>query len=137
MIILESEKDDYKNTLKMLAQKRQNEIISPSQKAVIGRGLNAQRRNDTESNEVKKLRARQRFKNFVRSPAFKAHVKVLSDRSKNLVNHLTGEFQFKTIEKPLTISFDGLNLDLKSDGKPILQNIFGKFQPFNITALMG
>jgi hypothetical protein len=54
-----------------------------------------------------------------------------------LVNHITGDFKFKKIEKPLTIAFDGLYLDLKADGKPILQNIFGKFQPFNITALMG
>ena len=53
----------------MLTQKRENKIISPGQKAIIARfaryrGLNAQRRNDTESNEANKLRARQRLKNF-------------------------------------------------------------------------
>jgi hypothetical protein len=90
-----------------------------------------------ESTTSRRQINRQRWLRVIRSPAFKQYVEMLKQREKNLVNKVTGGFTFKKIKTPLTISFDHLHLNLKSTGRPLLQNIYGRFQPFNITALMG
>eukprot|EP01038_Epipyxis_sp_PR26KG_P006101 gene6101-8410_t len=52
--------------------------------------------------------------------------------------HKQQYFEFSTIKKPLYISFDKLCLNLKSANKtPLLVDVFGAIQPFQVTALMG
>ena len=62
---------------------------------------------------------------------------MMRDRERNLVNTVTGSFEFNKLDNPLTIAFDHLDLKLKSNGMSVLKDIFGCFRPFNITALMG
>jgi ABC-type multidrug transport system fused ATPase/permease subunit len=82
-------------------------------------------------------RARYNWRRLVFSPSFRQHVQMLKEREQNLVNTVTGSFVYGTVKNPLTITFNELNLHLKHNDAPILQDIFGCFRPFNITALMG
>jgi ABC-type multidrug transport system ATPase subunit len=47
------------------------------------------------------------------------------------------QFEFNQISKPVTISFDSLNLTLATKKQRVLTNIFGTFRPYEITALLG
>jgi ABC-type multidrug transport system ATPase subunit len=47
------------------------------------------------------------------------------------------EFTFDPIKEPLTISFDSLQLHLKSNNASLLRDVFGSIKSFSITALMG
>jgi ABC-type multidrug transport system ATPase subunit len=61
----------------------------------------------------------------------------MREREKNLVNKITGSFQFQPVSNPLTLTFDHLYYTLHSNGISILKDIYGQFLPYNITALMG
>lgn len=82
-------------------------------------------------------RARANWYRVLKSRAFRDFIQMMRDRERNLVNAVTGSFAFDKVENPLTIAFDHLDLNLKSNGAPVLRDIFGCFRPFNITALMG
>jgi hypothetical protein len=73
---------------------------------------------------------------FIRSPAFRRHIALCKHRETQLVNVATGSFSFSPVKVPLDITFDKLSLTLKSNNAPLLNDIFGSFKAFNITALM-
>ena len=78
-----------------------------------------------------------KLKKIIRSKKFKDYVSNQKLLSQTFTTDLYGDFSFREVAKPLTISFNNLNLNLKHSGAPILQKVFGTFRPFNITALMG
>ena len=80
---------------------------------------------------------RHRLRDVIRSDAFHDYMAALKAQSETFKASPVGEFSFKGVAEPLTIQFDHLNLNLKANDVPILQNVFGTFRPFNITALMG
>jgi hypothetical protein len=61
----------------------------------------------------------------------------IAKQKQNSDRYQTNPFKLKSIGCPLTLSFTDMSLILKNDNKVVLSNIFGKIQPFNITALMG
>ena len=74
---------------------------------------------------------------FIRSSTFRRHVALCKQRQSTLINKVTGTFSFRAVKVPLDISFDKLSLHLKSNNARILNDIFGSFKAFSITALMG
>ena len=137
-VVTEQESDLYKTTLMSLS----SQICDrPTMKMAAARIIQTGRKNPSwgvvKQSSVSRARAKKNWRRLLKSRAFREHVKLLKDRSHNLVNHMTGSFQFNPVENPLTISFNHLNLNLRSNGNPILKDIFGCFRPFNITALMG
>lgn len=84
----------------------------------------------------KKKYVRSLWQKLVRSPAFRRHIALCKHREMQLVHEATGSFFFSPVKVPLDITFDKLSLTLKSNNAPLLNDIFGSFKAFNITALM-
>lgn len=132
ILFSEQESEQYKKTLLALSEQL---CERPTMKTAAVRTIRQIRSKSKPSFSAE--RAKKNWIKLIKSRAFKQHVQLLKERSRNLVNQMTGSFVFQPVENPLTITFDHLNLDLASNGKPILRDIFGVFRPFNVTALMG
>lgn len=132
MKLLEVESEQYKKTIGFIAgEMTSRETMKHARMAYLSFGK-LLKKSDRPYD-----RARANWRRLVFSPAFKQHVQMLKEREQNLVNTVTGSFVYGTVKNPLTITFNELNLNLKHNGAPILQDIFGCFRPFNMTALMG
>lgn len=137
---LESEGEQYKRTLIFLSEKKA-EILSfrlSASQSISPTSLKAKTKISAfEDDPERKKRVFAKWRQIVRSKAFKSHVQLMKQREKNLVNKVTGSFSFQPIQNPLTITFDHLSFTLNSNNVTLLNNIYGQFKPYNITALMG
>jgi ABC-type multidrug transport system fused ATPase/permease subunit len=130
----ESEGDQYKKALIFLSE-RKTEYRSVRINPQSGRRSMFSLVDQPEN--VRRQIILARWRDFIHSPAFRQHVKLMKEREKNLINKITGSFQFQPISNPLTLTFDHLYYTLHSNGVSILKDIYGQFLPYNITALMG
>jgi ABC-type multidrug transport system fused ATPase/permease subunit len=88
---------------------------------------------------AKKSLHAKRWVGLIKSNKFKQYAQMVKT-SRDIASSCSQSdrsFAFQVVTEPLCISFDSLNLNLKKNGAPILQEIFGTIKPFSVTALMG